>query len=230
MSYDFYLDRIKLPVTPSKLSVKIKGQNKTLTLINEGEINILKRAGLTDISFTALLPNSNYPFADSGNAGAVLEELERLKNRTDDKGKFMPFRFKVTRVLPNGKVLFTSDFEVSLENYSITEDVKQGFDVSVDINLRQYRAYGTKIITVMPDADGQQVATAETQRPVDKEKPASYTVLSGDSLWAIAQKTLGDGARYPEIYEKNKAEIDAGNAGTGNIKYTIYPGQTFALP
>ena len=38
MVYDFYLDKCLLPVTPSKLSLKINNANKTLTLINEREI------------------------------------------------------------------------------------------------------------------------------------------------------------------------------------------------
>ncbi|GED99118.1 LysM peptidoglycan-binding domain-containing protein [Gordonia crocea] len=43
--------------------------------------------------------------------------------------------------------------------------------------------------------------------PVVNEKPApekkTYTVVSGDTLWAIAEKFLGDGNRYPEIAKAN---------------------------
>ena len=122
MAYYFYMDKMLCPVSPSKLQMKIKGQNKTLTLINEGEINILKKAGLTDISFELLLPNVSYPFATykSGfqNAMYYLDYLEKLKS--DDK----PFQFIVTRTLPNGKLLFDTNMTVSLEDYSITEDSK----------------------------------------------------------------------------------------------------------
>ena len=47
----------------------------------------------------------------------------------------------------------------------------------------------------------------------------TYTVKSGDSLWAIAEKNLGNGARYPEI--------KALNGLTSNL---IHPGQTLKLP
>lgn len=47
--YEFYLDKCLLPVTPSKLQLKIDNANKTLTLMDEGEINILKKAGLTEV-------------------------------------------------------------------------------------------------------------------------------------------------------------------------------------
>ena len=40
--YYFYLDKLLLPVAPEKLELKIKNQNKTMKLINEGEINQIK--------------------------------------------------------------------------------------------------------------------------------------------------------------------------------------------
>ena len=47
----------------------------------------------------------------------------------------------------------------------------------------------------------------------------TYTVKSGDSLWAIAAKQLGDGARYKEIKSLNGLSGD-----------TIYAGQVLKLP
>ena len=42
--YDFYLGKCLLPIAPQKLQVKINNANDTLTLINEGQINLLKEA------------------------------------------------------------------------------------------------------------------------------------------------------------------------------------------
>ena len=54
--YSFYFGSLKLPVTPQKLTTKIKGSNKTLTLVNESDINFLRAPGLTEISFDVVLP------------------------------------------------------------------------------------------------------------------------------------------------------------------------------
>jgi LysM repeat protein len=237
MAYDFYFGKMRLPVPPQKLQVKINGNNKTMTLINEGEINVLKMAGLTDISLTVLLPNVKYPFAhyDGGfkNASYFLDEFQRLKTNTDDKGKYLPFQFIVSRVLPNGTVLFDTNIKVSLEDYKIVDDAKSGFDITVDISLKQHKPYGTKIVEVKQPTVEQSKATVnvEQQRPAENPPTKStHTVVKGDCLWNIAQKMLGNGNRYPEIYEANEKQIDARNKGTGNTKYTIYPGQTFIIP
>ncbi len=63
MAYDFYLGKMLLPVPPEKLEIKINSNNKTYQMMNEGEINVLKSPGLTDIEFEVLLPNVKYPFA-----------------------------------------------------------------------------------------------------------------------------------------------------------------------
>lgn len=229
MAYDFFLDKMRLPVPPSKLSIKINGNNQTMTLINEGEINILKMAGLSDISLTVLLPNVKYPFAryDGGykSASFFIDKLERLKTGRSS------FQFIVSRVTPSGKVLFDTNIKVSLEDYKILEDAKNGFDVTVEITLKQYKDYGTKTIEIKQPTPKKTTVTVAQKRPADNP-PAqkTHTVIKGDSLWNIAQKYLGNGNRYPEIYTLNQSVIDGRNKGTGNTKYTIYSGQVFKIP
>ena len=80
--YYFYLGEILLPVAPEKMTAKIAGKNQAVTLINEGEINLLKTPGLTEYKFSALLPNVSYPFAEYPEGyrpgGYYLDALEQL--------------------------------------------------------------------------------------------------------------------------------------------------------
>lgn len=151
--YDFYLDKCLLPVPPEKLQIKINNANKTVTLIDEGEINVLRKAGLTDIEFECLIPQIQYPFAvySSGFKGAAyfLNAFEQMK--TNQK----PFQFIVSRALPDGKSLFSTNIKVSMEDYSITEQADDGFDLTVKVKLKQYREYGTKTVSIdMTSAKG----------------------------------------------------------------------------
>lgn len=209
MSYNFYIDGVLLPIAPSKVQTKISNKNKTITLIDEGEINLLKKAGLTDIEFDAIFPQTTYPFATYVNgfrpASFFLEKLEQLKLAEK------PFQFIVSRVSPARKLLFDTNMKVSLEDYIIIEDAKDGFDVVVSIKLRQYRDYGTKTVLVKA-APVTQVASATNAvstvsatkpREVSKPTPRNHTVVKGDTLWAICKKHLGDGSKYPEIAKLN---------------------------
>ena len=63
---------------------------------------------------------------------------------------------------------------------------------------------------------------------------ASYTVKSGDTLWAISKKYLGKGTRYPEIYNANKDQIEATarkhRKKSSDNGHWIWPGEVFTIP
>ena len=213
--YDFYLNKCLLPIAPEKLQVKINNANDTLTLINEGEINILKTAELTDIEFECRIPQVKYPFATykSGfkEASYFLDCFESLK--ADKK----PFQFIVSRTMPNGKVLFSTNMKVSLEDYKITEQAKDGFDLTVKIKLKQYRDYGTKTVNIIT-GDGGAKATIEEQRAADPPEKGSYAV--GDIV------NFHGGTHYYSSYPGAKGY----SARAGKAKITIANGSGKAHP
>ena len=57
--YRLIIDGQYVPIPPEKISIKVDGDNKTMTLINLGEVNILRNPKLTEISFDLLLPNQH---------------------------------------------------------------------------------------------------------------------------------------------------------------------------
>ena len=222
--YDFYLGKCLLPIAPPKLSVKINNANETVTLINEGEINILKKAELTDIEFECRIPQEKYPFAvyKSGFKGAdyFLDYFESLK--TSKK----PFQFIVCRKRPTGKRLFDTNIKVSMEDYKITEDAKNGFDVLVKIKLKQWRDYGTKTVNISFNMEKPKASVEPQREATTSPAPAAaqtYTVVKGDCLWNIAKKFYGNGSKYSIIYNANKSVI----GGNPNL---IYPGQVLTIP
>ncbi len=64
MSYYFFLGMVQLPVPPARMELKIKGKNRVINLINEGEASLIKSPGLSEIEFEARLPNNRYPWAE----------------------------------------------------------------------------------------------------------------------------------------------------------------------
>lgn len=222
--YDVYLKNCLLPVTPDKIQIKINNNNKTVNLINEGEINILKKAGLTDIEFECEIPQVKHPYAvyKSGfqSAAFFMDFFRGLKTNQD------PFQFIVCRKLPSGKKLLATNIKVSIEDYSITEQAKDGFDFKVKVRLKQFKEYGTKTVNITiaaekPKADVETVReTTNSPAPVAAQ---TYTVAKGDCLWNIAKKFYGDGGKYTIIYNANQDTI-------GSNPNKIYSGQVLTIP
>jgi len=220
--YTMFLGNVQMPVAPGKLQLKIKGKNKTLTLVNDGEINLLKLPGLTDITVDLLLPMlpgysfAAYPggFRPPDYYMGMLEGwiLERT-----------PVQLIIGRATPGGKLLFDSNITVSVENYDIIEDAANYPDVNVSLALKQYIYFATKTAQIIEPESEAPVVFVEYQRNADSAPQAqSHTVASGDTLWAIARRYYGNGAEYSKIFEANKGTIDNPNR--------IFPGQVLVIP
>lgn len=227
--YYVYLDTMLCPISPSKIQIQVNNKNKTVTTINYSEVNILKTAGLTDIAFDLLLPNSLYPFAiySSGfkNAKYFLDKLERLKQSKN------PFQFIIVRVKPNNKIIYNTNIRVALESYTITENAQEGFDVIVSIKLKQYKEYSVKTYKFIPtENNGNDISKIEllankretNNSPAPTVQNKTYIVASGDCLWSIAKKFYGDGSLYMKIYHANADKIKNPNL--------IVPGQVLTIP
>lgn len=208
MAYIVKLGEVIMPVTPSKIQMKIKNQNKTINLIDGTEINILKAPGLTEFNFEVLIPQvKGYPFAIYSSeatgggysntnfldAAYYLEFFEKLKT---EKQKV---KLDIDRTSPNGTVkLFGTNIDVVLEEYSVIEDSSNGMDLIVSLSLKQYSDYKTQVY----NAENNKLVKSKENTP--KTVPTPYTVKKGDTLWAICKKKLGDGSKYPEIAKLNK--------------------------
>lgn len=170
--YSFFFGNVQLPVAPEKLEMKINNQNTTINLINDQEVNILKRPGLTEITFDVLIPQFKYPFATYPNgfkdASYFLGVFETLKTSTK------PFQFIVSRTTPNGKLLFDTNIKVSLEEYTITEDAGEGFDLKISVTLKQYVDYGTKTIKIkIEDTRAKPIVKTTTKRASSSSSSSS---------------------------------------------------------
>lgn len=73
---------------------------------------------------------------------------------------------------------------------------------------------------VIEEAVEEPVAEAETEEPAPAPAARTYTVESGDSLWAIAERFYGDGSKYQVI-------ADASGIPNPDL---IQPGQVLTIP
>ena len=225
--YYFFLGELPLPVTPGALSIKTPSMNKTITLINEGEVNLLKSPGLREISFEFLLPQHKYSWVNHSVGGNYTASvyIPLIKAMKENK---TVFQFIVTRTAPNGESLFSTNITCAIESYTLDEDAAAlGLDVKCSILLKEHKEPSTKsfsIINLITDAVTGVVSTivgavTSTRSTNSKTIPTTYTVQKGDTLWNICKQQLGDGQKYKEIATLNKLENPN----------KIYPGQVLRL-
>lgn len=235
--YHFFVGDLELPYAPSELTVTIGSNNKTVELINGSEINILKNPKLTRIKFEIELPRGRqYAFAN---------KLISSKTYTDYFEKLMltksPAELVITRPNPflrgsTGLGGTAEDFEstqlnVSLEGYELKESADNAYDVRVSLEFKEYVSYGT-VKTVVKEIASSKPTVSTVTKPV--VEPKTYTVVEGDTLWAISRRFYGTGTRWQEIANANKTLLDKTARKYGKKDscngYWIYPGTTLIIP
>lgn len=243
--YDFYFkdgkNVLTLPITPSELTIKVGSNNKTVNLINGGDINVLKSPSLIEVQFEARFPMRQYPYAREFRP--FEEYWEKFKELKEKK---KPFRFIVSRKISSSSNFLLSSYStswdtnllVALEDIELTEQASNGDDVLVNFKLKQYKEYGIKTLpNTATNTNKSTTSTAKEKRPTDKktDEPTVHTVKSGDCLWNISKKYYGKGSKWKTIYEANKKVIEdtakkrRGGKGSSNGHW-IYPGTKLTIP
>lgn len=207
--YYFYMGTMQIPIPPKELVTTINGKNETMDLLGKGEVNIIKPAGLTDVAFKFLLPNSNYPFNESmlfksKKAKYYIDELEKLKTTKT------VFQFIVVRMKPNGQMLSMTNMKCTLENYTIEEDADNGFDSYANVSLKQWKQWGAKRIEIKTDKDGVAKGSVKQDRSTDGKTVATQAKASkGQTLQQIIKKQLGNTDNLFQIAALNKIAVPA---------------------
>lgn len=231
--YQFWLGGILLPVTPGDFTIKINDKDKTVSMINESEVNILKSPGLKDVTIPELLlPTQRYPFVQSEakiDPDYYLGKLEKWKNERK------PIKFKVIRLKTN-KLLWNTDMYVTIGSYEVEENVdKYGGDVCVKLNLKEWKYWGAKkLVPKKNKKNGKTYATIKGSRMLTKSVAKIYTVKSGDTLMIIAKKQLNNASAWKKIYQLNQKIIEDAARKHGrkssSFGHYLYVGTTLRLP
>ncbi len=202
--YRFYLKQgdlqLLLPVTPSKMQMKTPSGNETISILNMGEINLLRRPKLQEIRFRALLPGRQLHFVQT--EGIFHEPLYFIHHLAVFQHSRKPIQFMVFRRLADGTQIYCENIEMVLEDVQATERGGDQGDFWVDIFLKEYRAAKSVIYHTAKNGNTT-ILSAGGQKREEKEVPKTYIVKKGDNLWNIARSMYGTGSRYKEIAQKN---------------------------
>lgn len=222
-----YNDRIiQLPVNPEDITISGSSSNDTTDTVGQGEISNIGFPGLKELTISSFFPK-RYNGELYINTGGQFEEPEfYIKFFEDIKKDRKPFRLIITDLNIN--------MLVSIESFSNTYAYGTD-DIDYELELKEYKEHNIRILkatsTGFVNVDSIQKVSSVTptntnsNRSVEKSTPKTYTVVSGDNLWTIAQRLLGDGSRWNEIYSYNNNKSIIG--GNPNL---IRPGQVLSIP
>jgi LysM repeat protein len=202
MSYGFYFrlrnntDILRLPLNPERIVFDQGKSVKTYDIVDFGEIVVPDDRKLIRFSVESHFPTNFFPacayrFTESPQFFA--DKLESWKVNKEI------LRFIITNSnYPVNILCVIQDFEV------VEGDGDVG-DLYYTLNCIEYRDYKPNQVELVTENNEIKIASESNKKPRASSfnVPKTYTVKSGDTLWAIAKRFLDDGSRYPEIASLN---------------------------
>jgi LysM repeat protein len=210
----------KLPVNPEQIDTSSVQAIEKYEILKLGQIAIPTHMELSEYSFEVELPKEAYHYVET--SGDFKDADFYLNLFMEWRDSLEPVRF----IASNG---IGDDINTLalIESLDIVEKAGEECDKYVSFQLLEYREFGKKFMVV---EEVQSLSTGTTKAKkvkVDKEQSnpknnGSYTVQQSDTLWAIAKKYYGNGAKYTKIADANKDKIKNPSL--------IYPGQKLVIP
>lgn len=211
-----FFNSVQLPVNPFEdITIKVQGDNKQYNIVDLGELTVIGKRKLKELSIKSLFSDNVYPFSTTSSPLATETYVDNINSLME---KSLP-----------GRLIITGDgidinLLCSIESFEPSYHFGETNECYYTLSLKEYRDPVVKRVVIMQTvtAAPKALASAQPVRAVQAPTTRTYTVKSGDCLWNIAKKYYGNGAQYTKIEDANKSKIKNPNL--------IQPGWVLIIP
>lgn len=224
---DIYLNELTggrsftFPSLPERIQVKDSTRYQTYSAIHSGEIKIPNGTDPTSISWDGVFFGAAKRNESIVRHWKKPSECKKLLKDWQEKGTVL--RLMVTETNINVDVTIS---RLTAEEYGGFGNIHYSIEFTEN---RELKVYTTDELNI------EKFEKKIKPRPEPPAPPQNmYTVVSGDTLWGIAQSFYGDGLRWQEIYNANVDTMEStaqqygfSNSNNGNW---IWPGEVLVIP
>lgn len=208
---------ITFPMLPEKIDMGAEAKFMTFNIISLGDVKIPRGRGNYEISWSGMFPGAprkkNMLVRKYTAPDTLIKKLVQIR----DEGT-------VCTLLVPGTAL---NLRVYVQKFKgkYSGGLGDFFYEIKFIDAREIKIYTTNELKIKTPttrtAAKKKTTTAKDTKKTTSAKTFTYTVVPGDTLWGIAQRYLGNGARYTEIYNLNRDKIKNPNLIYAGWKLTI---------
>lgn len=208
LSFNNGAERLRLPVNPETNPIGSGHGFDDIDVTGLGELTIIGDEKLREFSIQSFFPRDYNPSFCEYVAIPLPWDAVQMIERWQKSGR--PCRLTVTGTPIN--------YPVTIRSFQYAEKGGEPGDIYFTLSLKEF-----KFVTFRTVDSSSGLVSGTVERPSQRVPPTSYVVQSGDFLWQISHKTLGNGDRWREIYDLNVDTI-------GPDPDVIQPGMTLVIP
>lgn len=217
--------RFTFPALPEKIQGKYGARYQSFDIISQGTVKIPKGTDVAEITWNGV-------FFGKSKRGEPIVKRNSWKPPNDCVKIIKDFMEKETAL----NLIVTETWI----NVDVTISSFQPGPVGAYGNIEYSITFAQKKPLKLYTTNELRIAEfAKKTRPREgsgdsSESGGAYTVVSGDTLWGIAAKKLGNGSKWTSIYDANAGVIEAEAKKHGKESsdhgHWIWPGEVLTIP
>lgn len=207
--------RLQIPVNPEEIEDSMENNDKTYTVLGVGQVAVLKKPKLREISWKSFFPASDADPWVSDRARDPETYVEALQEAMDERD--------TGRLIISRSGLYDTNLRVSVADFTVTDKGGEPGDIYYEVKFREYRDYSPQTVSIIttPPASpaspfGDQTivqAVADTERPVESPvvRVGATAIANGNYYYSslgaephgtannrtVTIRRIVDGAPYP---------------------------------
>lgn len=215
LTYNNRAELLRLPVNPKSIRYDLgKMGFHDVEIAALGEFTVIGNQQLFGISFESFFPRDyNAAYCEYENFPDPWSCVNMIKNWAISGN---PMRLTIPGT-PINLACTIRDFVIDAERGG------EPGDIYYSITFKEYKFISVKQVQTTSANTAKAAASGKKRPPSESPKSGIHTVMSGETLWGIAKKTLGSGDKWKTIYDANKSVI---GPDPGKIK----PGMKLVVP
>lgn len=198
----------RFAVLPPEYEVTSESNNTQVVIHSLGEINLIGKRKLKNISFSSFFPKQKYDFCEYTSFPTPKESV-KLVEQMKQKG--------VTHLTMTGTRV---NMDCTIESFTWGENDGTK-DINFTLSFKEYRKVNVKG-KKKREKVMKKMAQAKTKRVTREVKNRTYAVKKNDNLRKIAKNLTGTSANWRAIYDQNKRVI-------GDNPESLHPGQKLVI-
>lgn len=231
MSISMYLksgsDKINIPVLPESITIQDNANNASVTVVDAGELSILKGRKLRQYSFSSFFPATAF-------RGIKKENLKTPSHYVNQIEEWMNEKAVVEFVFARDEKGFVSwDKKCTIESFKYNEDGADVGTIHYSIQLKEYKK--VTVNQIKKSSKSKKASkNSSKKRTSTKKKEKTYKIKSGDTLCKISKSQMGSSSKWKTLYNHNKDTIEKAAKKHGrkssDTGHWIYRGTVLNIP
>lgn len=182
--------------------------HQTVNVQEKGNVTVLGKKGLRGLTLESFFPNQDYPFADYPMDRKPWDYVKQLMEWQEKAVRVIITKTRINMLVVIKSFNFGEEDGTGDIKFSLTFEAYNPPKYTKPKTKKKEKVGDVEITSLDKILDEKGLVGIVRNDTQKTSKTKTHVVTANDTLWGLAKKYYGSGAKYEKIYNANKTAIE----------------------